>query len=327
MDHTIKKVEKYIKEQNIYPVKIMVALSGGADSVCLLLMLAELGFECYAFHCNFHLRGEESNRDERFVRDLCARYNISLHVEHFDTDKYAHEHHKSIELAARELRYRAFQEFVKRNGCWGIAVGHHMDDNAETFMLNATRKAGVKGLCGMQCVTINEYGTHVMRPLLCLRRNKIEAYLKDRDESWITDSTNLEDDASRNKIRLSVIPTLERINPSAVDNLCDTMRNLNEVAKVFEAEMERCASACTKVEDDVITIYRKTLEECVSPISVLHYILSPLGFNETQIRNLLTAKGYRANRPKGGREMQVRGGKTMMIDVTWKTIQVRGTVK
>lgn len=327
MDTTIKKVEKYIKEQNVKPAKIMVALSGGADSVYLMLMLAELGFECNAFHCNFHLRGEESNRDEMFVRELCARYDIFLHVEHFDTERYAHEHHKSIELAARELRYKAFQNFVEENECWGIAVGHHMDDNAETFMLNATRKAGVKGLCGMQCVSVNEYGTRVMRPLLCLRRSEIEAYLKKRNENWITDSTNLQDEASRNKIRLSVIPTLERINPSAVDNLCDTMHNMNEVAKVFEAEMERCASVCTKVEDGALTIYRKTLEECVSPISVLHHILSPLGFNETQIRNLLSAKGYRANRPKGGREMQVRGGKKMIVDVTWKTIQVQEAEK
>ena len=125
---------------------ILVALSGGPDSVALLLVLEQLGYRLQALHCNFHLRGEESDRDEQFVSALCQRYRIPLHITHFDTLQYAQEHRQSIEMAARELRYRWFDEQLQALDAQAIAVGHHLDDQAETLLLNIVRGTGLRGL-------------------------------------------------------------------------------------------------------------------------------------------------------------------------------------
>ena len=329
MYQTIQTVGRFIEQQGLLQKdeKVLVALSGGADSVFLLLALKMLGYPCLAAHCNFHLRGAESLRDERFVRELCTRNDVKLHVTHFDTEAYAKEKRQSIELAARNLRYGFFKELMQAEGCQALAVGHHKDDNVETFLLNAVRKTGVRGLCGIKPVNVNEQGSKVVRPLLCVEKKEIEDCLRSMGEAWVTDSTNLTEEASRNKIRLSVVPVLKSINMAAVDNLCDTMRNLNEVMRIYEAEMERCKNVCAKWERDTLIINREKLATCVSPISVLHELLSPLGFNETQIQNLLTAKGYRANRPKGGREIKLpKDGGTVLVEVSWKQIKIEKVV-
>ena len=318
-----KKIQKFIAEENLLnnEDKILVALSGGADSVCLLLMLRKLGYECVAAHCNFHLRGAESMRDEDFVRSLCERMEVKLCVAEFDTATYAQQHRQSIELAARELRYQYFSEVMQTEGCTKLAVGHHKDDNAETFLLNAVRKTGVRGLCGIKPLSVNSHGNTVVRPLLCLTHQGIKDYLRERNETWVTDSTNLQEEAARNRIRLQVMPVLKTVNKVAVDNLCDTMQNMAEVLKIYDAEMQRCIKRCTRWEDDTLYIYRDKLSACTSPISVLHEILSPLGFNETQIQNLLTTKGYRCNRPKGPQEIWLPGRQTtVQIKVSWKEI-------
>lgn len=318
------KVRRFVAEGNLLgPTdKVLVALSGGADSVCLLLVLKELGYVCVAAHCNFHLRGEESMRDEAFVREFCTRHGVELHVVDFDTKAYAREQHVSIELAARNLRYDYFLSLMQAVGCTRLAVGHHKDDNAETFLLNAVRKAGVRGLCGIRPLAVNSQGTTVVRPLLCLCREEVEAYLRERGESWVVDSTNLQDEAARNKIRHNVIPALKAINPAAVDNLCQTMANLTEVMRVYSQEMKCCIEQCTNYEGDTLHIDRKRLAACTSPISVLHEILAPMGFNETQIRNLLTARGYRSNRPKGGKAIKLPGHGVVNVAVSWEEIVI-----
>ncbi len=301
--------------------KVLVALSGGADSVCLLLMLRRLGYDCVAAHCNFHLRGAESMRDEEFVGSLCERIGVRLCVADFDTITYAQEHRQSIELAARELRYRFFSKTMQAEHCTKLAVGHHKDDNAETFLLNAVRKTGVRGLCGIKPLSVNSYGNTVVRPLLCLTHQEIEDFLRENGETWVTDSTNLQEEAARNRIRLQAMPVLKTINQAAVDNLNDTMLNLTEVLKIYDAEMKRCIQRCTRWKGDTLYIYRDKLAACTSPISVLHEILSPIGFNETQIRNLLTAKGYHCNRPKGLQEIWLPGRQTtIQIEISWKEI-------
>ena len=135
------KVERFIDEHNLLEQdkKVLVALSGGADSVALLVVLHKLGYECEAIHCNFHLRGEESNRDEHFAGELCARLGIGMHTVHFDTNTYAKEKGISIEMAAREQRYAAFEEHRMAIGAQAIAVAHHRDDSAETLLLNLIR--------------------------------------------------------------------------------------------------------------------------------------------------------------------------------------------
>lgn len=147
----IRKVAQYIEQERLFDKrdKILVALSGGADSVALLRLLLSLEYTCEAAHCNFHLRGTESDRDEAFVRHLCKELQVNLHVIHFDTKKIAEERHISIEMAARELRYNWFEKLRKECHAAVIAVAHHQDDSVETFLLNLIRGTGINGLKGI----------------------------------------------------------------------------------------------------------------------------------------------------------------------------------
>ena len=207
---------------------ILVAVSGGADSVALLCMMHEQGTDIAALHCNFHLRGEESDRDERFVSDLCQKLHIPLHVKHFDTRSYAEEHHISIEMAARELRYTWFEEKRQELRAEDIAVAHHRDDQAETVLLNLIRGTGLRGLSGM-----HPRSGHIVRPLLNWSRQDILDYLSRIGQDFITDSTNLERDALRNRIRLDVMPLLREINPQAAGHIADTARIVAEALPYY----------------------------------------------------------------------------------------------
>ena len=210
--------------------KYLVALSGGADSVCLLLVLQRLGYQVEAAHCNFLLRGEESHRDERFCIDLCQRLSIPLHLVHFDTHTYAAAHHVSIEMAARELRYAYFAQLREDIGAAAICVAHHQDDSVETFLLNVVRGTGLKGLRGVQ-----PRRGDVVRPLLCVTRTAIEGYLASEGQAYVTDSTNLQPAAAvRNRIRLEVLPLLQSINPGIRDSIMQTTHHMGEAFKVYD---------------------------------------------------------------------------------------------
>lgn len=184
---------------------MLVAVSGGADSVSLLDVLLQAGYRCVAAHCNFHLRGAESDRDEAFVRELCATMNVPLEVASFDTLSYAHTHNASIEVAARELRYTWFEQVAQQHNCQAICVAHHQNDQAETVLLNLKRGTGIRGLAGMRPKSTNPMapeGVPIVRPLLCTTRDYIEHYLRDkRHLNWVTDSTNSDTSITRNAIR------------------------------------------------------------------------------------------------------------------------------
>ena len=205
----------------------IVALSGGADSVCLLLKTVEAGHSVEALHCNFHLRGAESDRDEEFCHSLCRKLGVRLRVKHFDTAAYASEHKVSIEMAARELRYAWFEAVRQELGVEDILVAHHQDDNIETMLFNLMRGTGISGLTGMK-----ERNGHIVRPLLDMTRQEILDFLAERGQDYVTDSTNLETDAIRNKIRLQLLPLMEEIFPSVRKNLVKTMRYLQNVETV-----------------------------------------------------------------------------------------------
>jgi len=175
---------------------MIIALSGGADSVVLLHKLLHAGHQCIAAHCNFHLRGEESTRDEQFVGNLCAKWSVELHIKHFDTLIEAKSHGVSVEMAAREERYQWFEELRQQLGADFIAVGHHQNDAAETVLLNLKRGTGLRGLQGIKI--LNGY---IYRPLLSMTRKEIEDYAAINHLSYVTDSTNMNVQFSRNRIR------------------------------------------------------------------------------------------------------------------------------
>ena len=200
---------------------VLVALSGGADSVALLHMLREAGADCRAVHCNFHLRGDESMRDEQFVRDLCHNLDVPLTVKDFDVAAYQKEHGGSVEMACRELRYAWFEQERQRLGCSMIAVAHHADDRVETFFLNLTRGTGVKGLAGMERIS-----GHIWRPLLGVRRQEILDSLASIGQDYVTDSTNNMNDYRRNRLRNIVLPVIGQQFPHAHDRISGSMGNL-----------------------------------------------------------------------------------------------------
>ena len=198
----------------------------------MLEICGDEGITIEAAHCNFHLRGDESDRDEAFCIELCKRFGVELHRVHFDTKEYARLHKQSIELAARNLRYSYFAQLAKDIGAEGILVAHHEDDNIETILMNLMRGTGTKGLRGIQPKRDN-----IIRPLLCISRNDIETWLRERGQDYVTDSTNMVADVTRNKIRLQLLPLMEEINPDVRRNILTTARNLSypeEEQEMFE---------------------------------------------------------------------------------------------
>lgn len=275
------KIEKYISEKGLFGKtdKLVVALSGGADSVALLRILLSLGYDCVAAHCNFHLRAAESDRDEDFVRKLCAGLSVSLEVVHFQTSDYARENSLSIEMAARELRYGWFDEIRKKYGATCIAVAHHRDDSVETFLLNLSRGTGINGLKG-----IMPKNGFIVRPLLEAGRDDILEYLKRIGQDYVTDSTNLEDIYTRNKIRLDIIPLFKQINPSFCESVFETAQRLADVAAIYRQAMN------SSIERVMVSLYGMSIEKLlceVSPQAVLYEWLSPLGFNSSQIKDVM----------------------------------------
>ena len=277
-------VQRFIEEKDLFNLqdKILVALSGGADSVALLRILLSLGYTCECAHCNFHLRGWESDRDESFVRQLCEEHSIPLHITHFDTSAYAKEHHLSIEMAARELRYEWFEQIRKKIRALVIAVAHHRDDSVETFLLNLMRGAGINGMKG-----IPVKNGYIVRPLLSVSREGILDYLQAINQGYVTDSTNLEDEYMRNKIRLNILPLMKEVNPSVMETIQETTFRLSEVASIYQQDrMESITHKVTFLSPELFRISLMDILEDVAPISLLHEVLSPKGFNASQIRDI-----------------------------------------
>lgn len=267
----LSKVARYIEKNNLLKLNelYIVALSGGADSVALLLMLKEMGYQVHAAHCNFHLRGEESDRDENFCVELCERLGVELHRVHFDTRTYAELHKVSIEMAARGLRYQWFGQLRKDIGAAGICVAHHRDDSVETVILNLVRGTGVHGLTG-----IRPRNGYVLRPLLCVSRDEIEAFLAEKGQEYATDSTNSEDDATRNKVRHHIVPVLQQLNGKALENI----QRMTERMGAVEALLDDYKSRVLRVEAGR-TVIRKgdVLNEYM-----LYELLAGYGFNSSQ---------------------------------------------
>lgn len=288
------KVERYIEKHKLLDGNelYLVALSGGADSVALLLLLHDAGYRVEAAHCNFHLRGAESDRDEAFCSELCGRLGIALHRVHFDTEAYAELHKVSIEMAARELRYGWFEQLCKDLGAAGICVAHHRDDSVETVILNLIRGTGLRGLTGIQPLTSlgaldsqgdkSHMSLRLIRPLLCVSRAEIEAFLAKRKQKYVTDSTNLVADVQRNKVRLQLLPLLRELNPAVVDNIQRTADNLQGAQALLDALLRNFAS-CNEL---ILSNYG----DFSSREYAVFEWLKNFGFNGSQVRQILDAE-------------------------------------
>ena len=280
----LRKIEQFIEQKELMNNSqlYLVALSGGADSVALLLALKKLGYNIEAAHCNFHLRGEESDRDEDFCKNLCRELDIKLHLAHFDTQANASLHGISIEMAARNLRYNYFKALLKDINASAVCVAHHKDDSAETLLLNLVRGTGIEGLTG-----IKSKNNRIVRPFLCVRRNEIINYLEQQNQSFVIDSSNLVNDVQRNKIRLDVMPLLQTINPLVVEHLNQTGEYIEEAASILNTALEQMQNRVVLLKTEEQTIIDiERLEKEQSSSYLLWYILKNYGFNAAQIKQI-----------------------------------------
>lgn len=254
---------------------VLVGVSGGADSIALLTVLVELGYSCIVGHCNFHLRGEESMRDECFTETYARKLGLPFVKVDFNTRDYAAEHHLSVEMAARELRYAWFEEMRCVHDAQAIAVAHHRDDNVETVLMNLIRGSGIRGMSG-----IRPKNGFVIRPLLPVTRQEILQWLAERQLEYVTDSTNLSAAYTRNFIRLRVLPLLETINPSVRTAINRTAEHLAETESLFAYVM---ADARKRVFEAENRLSIKALMQYPSPKTVLFELLKAFHFTPSSV--------------------------------------------
>jgi tRNA(Ile)-lysidine synthase len=273
------QIEEYIAHHKLFSKKskVLVGLSGGPDSMALIHILMQLGYDCIAAHCNFHLRGTDSNNDAAFVDAWCRKNDIPLFIFEFDTYEYASTKKISIEMAARELRYNWFEELRIEKGADVIGIAHHKDDSVETILINLIRGTGIKGLTGIPLIN-----KHIVRPLLAISRREIMEYLSVNQVPYVTDHTNEEELYTRNILRLKVLPIFEKINPSVKNSIINTANNLKEAEKIYNRYIMEAIEIV--MQDNLIDIAK--LLHTYSPQSVLFEILSPLGYTPSVIEDI-----------------------------------------
>lgn len=254
-DLILKKVSQTIKKYNMLTKgeRSLVCLSGGADSVSLLLCLKMLGYDILACHINHQLRGEESERDQRFCEQLCAKSDVRLYTYRVDVDEYCRENSVSVEQGARELRYGIFEKINADRIC----TAHTLSDCIETSIFNFARGTGLKGLC-----SIPPKRGKIVRPLISCTRDEIIGFLNSIGQEYVTDSTNLTDEYTRNCIRHNVIPQIEKINPSLMKSYANTLEHLRKDMYFLEKTAKNAFAVCCKGGELDVNVLKR-YDECI----------------------------------------------------------------
>ena len=291
---TLKKVQLFIENNQLLSpeCRVIIGVSGGVDSVVLLNILSKCGYDCIVAHCNFHLRAEESDRDELFVADLAKKNNLQYKKIDFDTLNYAKHHKISIEMAARDLRYSWFSMLQTELDAESIAVAHHSDDSVETMLINSVRGSGLKGLCGIEARNGN-----IVRPLLCCSREEIENYAKKNGLTNIIDSTNAASDYLRNKFRNEIIPALEIINPSVKQTFLENMSKLRGVSKIYNEKIQEIKREISFTKENQLYIDIPKLKQQADVNTVLYELLQAYQFKNNIIDDICIG----LNNPSGAR--------------------------
>jgi tRNA(Ile)-lysidine synthase len=278
---------KLFRSNNI----VLVAISGGIDSVVLTHLLLQIQQPIALAHCNFMLRGQESNRDEAFVESLACKWNIPLHIKRFDTRSYAEENKCSIQVAARQLRYAFFEEVrtdISKNGATAlIATAHHANDSVETMLMNLFRGTGIDGLRG-----IPARNGHIIRPLLFAYRHEVEAYAKEHKLIWVEDSSNQKEDYTRNYIRHTILPAIEKEFPQVLQNMQGSMQVFKDVAALYHESIEKKLKKLLVHDKDMQKVPVRKLENLEQAGTLLFEWLRPYGFtegNSSEVYKLLKA--------------------------------------
>jgi tRNA(Ile)-lysidine synthase len=266
--------------------KLLIAISGGIDSVVLTHLLSTLNFDISLAHCNFNLRGTESDLDTVFVKDLAKKLAIHCFTTSFETERIAKENKESTQIAARNLRYSWFQEIRQENKFDYILTAHHADDNLETFLINLTRGSGLDGFTG-----IPEINGNIIRPLLKFSREEIELFAKEEKISWREDHSNTSTKYVRNKIRHNILPVLKEINPSLLDTFSRTLGHLQESTQIISDRIEAVSQKVVLKENDIIKFRIDEIQQLSNPKAYVYQLLRAYSFTEfNDVYNLLSAQ-------------------------------------
>lgn len=267
---------EYIKQKQLFEPhqKVLLAISGGIDSMVLLHLFEKSGFDYGIVHCNFQLRGEESDGDEEFVKREVLSHGVPAFFQTFDTKEYAQINGISIEMAARDLRYDYFEKIRKEHNYSFIATAHHSDDLIETFFLNLSRKTGIKGLTG-----IKDKSGRIIRPLLFANRDEIEAFAAKNYIEFREDSSNNEVVYQRNFLRHKILPLFTELNPSFKKNILASIENLKDADTVYSGFFESEKSKVIENSKDSVIIDIANLQKSAYPKLLLLEVLADVGFN------------------------------------------------
>ena len=276
----LTKFQNYITEQHLINKgdRILVALSGGVDSMVLAELLRQCGYDITFAHCNFHLRGKESDGDEQFVREYAERVGVKLFVRQFDTLEYVETQKVSVEMAARELRYAWFNDMINASGQL-LALAHHADDQIETFFINLMRGSGIKGLKAMQpCIGL------YIRPLLWASREEIKQFAIENGIQWREDSTNNDTVYLRNKIRHDLMPVFDSIKPEAREKILESVNHLASENQLYRELLKEKLSKIETVDGVLHSIPKRHFDR-----QLLFEWLRPFGFSFSQCESILSS--------------------------------------
>ncbi len=276
--------KKFIAENNIInpDERILLAVSGGIDSMVMAHLFIQMGYDTGIIHCNFALRGKESDKDEDLVSNYAETNGLPFFSTRFETKRYAKENGISIQMAARELRYAWFEEIRKSNGYDLIAVAHNMNDNIETLIINLTRGTGLAGLSGMRIVS-----NRIIRPLLFASRNQINAYCRLNNILYREDKSNADTKYIRNKIRHLILPVLKEINPSIETTLNETAERFIGINEIVSEYIRKLREKLCEQSDDIITFNISLLRVHLHNKAILFELFKPYGIVNVQLDDLL----------------------------------------
>lgn len=282
----VKNFINFVEQHSLFDSnsKVLAAVSGGMDSVLMVHLLKSAGFNFGIAHCNFQLRGDESNGDETFCRQLAEQFDIPFHVTHFDTSLYASENKVSTQMAARTLRYQWFEQIRQREGYTAIALAHHQNDTIETILLNLTRGTGIAGLHGI----LPKNGT-LVRPLLFLSRDEIQQHISELQIPYREDSSNSSTKYARNKIRLEIIPKLKELNPALEQTFENNLARFRELEELLELRVAELKNKLIVVNEQERHIALGEVKNLKPQRLLLFNLLQEYGFNESTLDDVITS--------------------------------------
>jgi len=278
----MEQFEAFVAENHLFGKKsrLLLAVSGGIDSVVLLHLLHVHDYEVEVAHCNFCLRGADADGDAHFVQALAESYGYTCHQQRFDTQKFAQERGISTQMAARELRYKWLFSLLEQQQCDYLLTAHHADDQLETVLLNWVRGTGLTGLSG-----IKPKKGKLVRPLLFAAKSEIEEYARQNALKWREDASNQSDRYRRNALRHHVMPKLKALNPNLLQTAAETIEQLQQTEKLVAHSLQQQAQAITKHQvEEGFTIDANLLQQQPAPLLLLHFLLKPLGASFRQVK-------------------------------------------